>query len=181
MSFKKSISNKSLFLFCWLFFCVFMNSGPGHGNCKKNVNIDWQDWKSLRPYPHFKHLENNGVWCDWINEIAQTVKRAHILYINLIIFTWQKWKKKGEKKQGVEVWLSVLPPKEPSKWILWHREWCADWGWPLSPWPSLLSIHQPWSLTSLFRKLGPKQHPFHYPAPLSLIPLPSQEPLFNLN
>lgn len=99
MSFKKSISNKSLFLFCWLLFCVFMNSGPGHGNCKKNVNIDWQDWKSLRPYPHFKHLENNGVWCDWINEIAQTVKRAHILYINLIIFTWQKWKKRERRSR----------------------------------------------------------------------------------
>ena len=29
---KRPISNKSLFLFCWLIFCVFMNSGPSHGN-----------------------------------------------------------------------------------------------------------------------------------------------------
>lgn len=64
MSFKKSISNKSLFLFCCLLFCVFMNSGPSHGNCKKNVNSDGQDEKKQGPYPHFKHFGNNGVWCD---------------------------------------------------------------------------------------------------------------------
>lgn len=29
---KRPISNKSLFLFCWLIFSVFMNSGLSHGN-----------------------------------------------------------------------------------------------------------------------------------------------------
>lgn len=37
---KRPISNKSLFLFCWLIFSVFMNSGLRHGNSSKNVNID---------------------------------------------------------------------------------------------------------------------------------------------
>lgn len=161
MSFEKSISNKSLFLFCWLFFCVFMNSDPGHGNCKKNVNIDWQDWKSLHPYPHFKHLENNGVWCDWINEIAQTVKRAHILYINLIIFTWQKWGGGGREEAGKRGLAFRPTSKGAIKVDAQAKGVMCRLAWPFSLQPSLLSIHQPWSLTSLFRKLGPKQHSFH--------------------
>lgn len=150
MSFKKSISNKSLFLFCWLFFCVFMNSGPGHGNCKKNVNIDWQDWKSLHPYPHFKHFENNGVWCDWINEIAQTVKRAHILYINLIIFTWQKWRKRKREREreegeaeeaGSRGFGFRITSKGAIKVDGLARQWCADWlGLSLPDWACLAYI-----------------------------------------
>lgn len=96
------------------------------------------------PEPHFKHLGNNGVWCDWINEIPRAVKRAHILYINLIIFAWQKWKEnRGESR----VWLWLLPPEEPDGRPGLQR---ARPGLL----PRLLSIHQPWSLTSLFRKPG---------------------------
>lgn len=102
MSFKKSTSNKSLFLFCWLSFCVFMNFGPSHGNCGKMLTVI-DRIRGAGPHPHFKHSGNNGDGGEWINEGQGCQKSTHTLHKPDYLCMAEMEKNTG----GGQAWLSV--------------------------------------------------------------------------
>lgn len=135
---KRPIWNKSLSLFCWLIFTVFMNFDLAMATARKMLTLIDRIKKAPFPSRHFKHFGNNGAWCDWINEVLPTVKRAHIFYINLIIFAWQKEKKGGRVREEKEreIWISVGISKRRHQSVLYgggvHRVWCFWLGLALA-------------------------------------------------